>query len=178
MPNEPKTTNDELGTLSPEGEQFSLRYERLLPYPPQRVWQAITEPADVRGWFPAAIHGQWAPGAELRFVFENGEGPTMTGRVHQVDPPKLLEFSWGEEVLRFELADHGDGGCRLIFVNTFADGGKAARDGSGWHVCLEQLAGVLAGRIESRGRDHFDDVYAEYAERFGPDHATAPIPPV
>ena len=66
------------------------------------------------------------------------------GEMLTFDPPARLEFRWGEERLRFELAPEGDG-CVLTFVNTFDDLGKAARDAAGWHVCLDVLGHYLAG---------------------------------
>jgi uncharacterized protein YndB with AHSA1/START domain len=154
--------------------RFELRFERTLAHPPERVWAALTSGDDLAHWFPATIHGDWRPGAPLRFVFEHGEGPTLGGEVRAVDPPRLLEFTWNDEVLRFELAPAGDGGCRLRFVNRFDDGGKAARDGAGWHDCLDRLAARLDGHepptLDWRRR------YAVYVAAYGPEHATAPLP--
>lgn len=54
-------------------------------------------------------------------------------------------FLWGEEILRFELTPLDGGRCHLVFVNTFDDGGKAARDGAGGHLCLDALDERLQG---------------------------------
>jgi hypothetical protein len=79
-------------------------------------------------WFPTDIEGERAAGAPLRFVFRNGEGPTIDGKMLTYDPPSVLEFRWGnDETLRFDLKPDGDG-TTLTFVNTFHALGKAARD--------------------------------------------------
>ena len=55
-----------------------------------------------------------------------------------------MELRWGQEILRFELQPDGEDGCVLLFTNTFDELGKAARDGAGWHSCLD-LLGYDAG---------------------------------
>jgi hypothetical protein len=51
--------------------------------------------------------------------------------------------------------------------------GKLARDGAGWHVCLEQLARALdGGAIAPPDPDHWRELNARYAERLGPEAAT------
>lgn len=60
------------------------------------------------------------------------------------DPPTVLEYSWGEETLRFEL-EPDEQGSVLTFVNTFDELGKASRDAAGWHACLDVLGYHLRG---------------------------------
>ena len=164
------------GTLQPEGDRFVLRFERTLPAPPPRVWQALTEEEDLAAWFPVAIQGGWAQGDKLHMVFRDEEGPPLDGEVLEADEPHLLAFRWGEEILRFELTPADGGGCHLVFVNTFADGGKAARDGAGWHLCLDALAQRLQGRKPASMGERWNEVYGDYVNRFGADHATAKVP--
>jgi hypothetical protein len=125
---------------------------------------------------PATISGGWQQGATLTFTFEGGEGPTLAGAVLEVDQPRLLAFTWNQETLRFELSPDGDG-CRLVFVNTFTDGTKAARDGAGWHNCLDRLADLLAGHAPAFSRSEFDRVYQRYLGTFDPEFSTASVPP-
>jgi uncharacterized protein YndB with AHSA1/START domain len=121
------------------------------------VWRALTEPEHLRNWFPTDIHGDRATGAALRFTFRQGEGPELDGKMLAYEPHSLLELQWGDdEILRFELTPTKDGGAtELRFANTFGDVGKAARDGAGWHHCLDNLSQDLAGAapIEDRWRE-------------------------
>jgi uncharacterized protein YndB with AHSA1/START domain len=161
-----------LGTLRQVDDRWQLRFTRTLPHPPAKVWRAITEPEHLRAWFPTEIHGERAAGAALRFVFPGGEGPPLDGRMLAFDPPSLLEFLWGEETLRFELAPDGDG-TRLTLVNTFDEQGKAARDAAGWHSCLDLLERRLAGEQPPWDpRERWEQVHPAYVERFGPAAAT------
>lgn len=159
----------------------TLRFERRLSHPAEKVWKAITDPAELTHWFPQDLVGTFAPGAKLRFAFR-GEAPVLdgkpvpdfTGEVLEIDPPRLLAYTWGEDILRFTLTPDGDG-CLLVFTDTLADRGKSARDGAGWHVCLLALDARLDGMpgpADSRWKEFYDT----YAERFGPEAASAPLP--
>lgn len=157
------------GTLHHDGDRHTLRFERRLAQPPEKVWRALTEPAELAHWFPAEIHGPREAGAALRFVFPHGEGPTLDGEMLVYEPPRALEYSWAGEILRFELRPEG-GGTHLVFTHTFTDVGKAARDASGWEVCLEALERSLAGEEPAPfTQDGFDALFADYARRFGPE---------
>lgn len=88
------------------------------------------------------------------------------------DPPSLLEFRWGEDTLRFVLEPDG-AGTVLTLTDTLEELGKAARDGAGWHVCLDQLALHLDGAEPSWSSvERWTEVHPAYVEEFGPDAAT------
>ena len=95
----------------------------------------------------------------------------MTGEMLVFDPPRAVEYSWEGEVLRWELDARG-GGTLLIFTHTFDDKAKAARDASGWDICLASLEANLAGLpVESFTAERFETLFADYARRFGPEVA-------
>ena len=62
------------------GQPTPLRFERRLRHAPEKVWKALTDPAELTAWFPQNIEGTFAPGAKLRFVFR-GEPPVLDGKV-------------------------------------------------------------------------------------------------
>ena len=127
------------GQLRQVDGRWQLRFTRQLAHPPDKVWRALTEPDHLAAWFPTDVEGDRATGAALRFVFRNGEGPTLDGEMLTYQPPALLEMRWGgEETLRFELQPEGSG-TRLTFVNTFDQLGKGAR-GRGRLACLPRCA--------------------------------------
>jgi uncharacterized protein YndB with AHSA1/START domain len=128
-------------TLLTRDGRSVLRFERALPHRPEKVWRAITEPDALAGWFPWRVEGEWKVGAPLRFV-ESGQ--ETHGEVLEVEPPRVLRYSWGPSVLRFELRD-ADPGCVLIFTHTFDDRSSAASYATGWQGCLDALTGALLG---------------------------------
>jgi uncharacterized protein YndB with AHSA1/START domain len=168
-------------TLETANNRPVLRFERRLAHSPEKVWKAITDPAELTHWFPQDVEGTFAPGARLRFVFRGGpvvlEGKVIEdfkGEVLEIDPPRLIAYTWGEDILRWSLTPDGDG-CLLVFTDTLADQGKAARDGAGWHVCLEGLDAHLDGTAEPAS-DRWKELYEGYRADFGPQAATAPMP--
>jgi len=105
------------------------------------------------------------------------------GQLLAYDPPRLLAHSWGDDQLRWELREHDDG-CLLRLTHTFDDRFKAARDGAGWHLCLQALADSLgrkpAPRPGSTPRlpEGWSELNREYQELFGiaAEQATPPPP--
>jgi uncharacterized protein YndB with AHSA1/START domain len=156
------------GTLVLDGARPSVRLERHLPDPPSVVWRAITEPEQLRAWFPCDVEvagGRWEAGATLTFPFQDhGVDMTLTGEVLAVDEPNALAFTWGEETLRFELSA-ADGGTRLVLIDELP-AAHAARNAAGWDVCLDRLAGLDPG--EGAWQPRFESYVAAFEPALGP----------
>jgi uncharacterized protein YndB with AHSA1/START domain len=152
-----------LGVLrETEDGRLALRFERRFAHSPDKVWRAITETDQLRAWFVQILdydrfRFEPAPGGAIEFVSTAGE--TGHGEFIQVDPPRLLEYTWDSEILRWELEPDGDG-CRLIFTNIFDDRPSAASLGAGWHAGLELLASLLDGR--RAGEPAWERLHADY----------------
>jgi uncharacterized protein YndB with AHSA1/START domain len=127
-----------------EGGLWQLRFTRRLSHPVQKVWRALVEPEHMAAWMPARMDGERRPGAPLRFVFAEEPSYDSRGEMRIFDPPYMLEYTWEDEILRFELKELGSG-CELTFLTRFSEVGKAARDAAGWHVCLDVLEAHLDG---------------------------------
>ena len=162
----------------------ALRFERRLSHPVDVVWRAITESEELEHWFPSHVEvDELHPGAEMTFRFEEmpleGMPMTIPGRVTEFDPPRLFAFLWGDDYLRFELepAAGSEDACLLRLTVLLDQREKAARDGAGWHVCLDRLAGLLAGNdgpADTGAGEDWRGLYDEYQRRGVP--AGAPIP--
>ena len=149
------------------GDVSILRFRRRLTQPVGSVWAALTEDEHLEGWFPTTIEGARVPGAPLRYAFRQGEGEPFEGQMMAFEPPSLMELRWADDVLRFELEADGSG-CVLSLTVTFLEHGKAARDATGWHVCLEQLSFVCAGApLPWSPPDHWRALHPHYVERLG-----------
>ena len=165
--------HDADGMLERAGERWRLRFTRRLAHPPERVWRSLTEPGRLAASFPGRLIGDLTiVGAPLRFEHEAGAYEPFDGEVLACVPPQLLEFRWGPDTIRFEVAPAGEGST-LTLIDTFAQLGKAARDGAGWHVCLERLEQALGGdtapvAVAARRRQ----VDPDYIDRFGPEGST------
>ena len=171
-------TNDnrDLGTLVKLEGRDAVRYERVYPHAPDRVFRALTEPGSIKAWFPTSIEGlseavsKRKKGEKLRFVFEGEDGPTLEGELLACDPPRLLEYTWGTDLLRFELSEAAGGKhCKLVFTVSFEERSHAARDASGWHVCLDNLERTLDGKAPLGDRPDLGEISAKYREQLGSD---------
>lgn len=156
------TSVGEPATLATRGARPSVRFERVLSEPPAAVWRALTDPEELKCWFPSEILvGRWETGAALTFVFPGHDEYTMGGVVLECDEPRVLAYTWGEETLRFELTPTDTGGTRLVLFDELAPH-IAARNAAGWQVCLERLAG------RTPAHDAWKPLFAQYTAAFEP----------
>lgn len=163
-------TSEMYGTVDAMDDgRWRLHFTRTLQHPVDRVWRAVTEPEHLAAWFPSTIDGERHAGAPLRFTFPNGEAEPFAGEVIAFDPPRTFEFLWGPDVIRMELRASG-GGTVLTLLDTLDERGKAARDGAGWHCCLDALASALDGdSAPAHLMGGWRAVHPGYIERFGPE---------
>jgi uncharacterized protein YndB with AHSA1/START domain len=162
-----------LGQLEQIESRWRLRFTRELRHRPEKVWRALVEPEHLDAWFPTTMEGDRVEGAELTFSFRENEVPSMHGEMITYDPYSVLEFKWGEDLIRFELRPESDGTVLTLF-DTFDELGRGARDAAGWHVCLDLLDHRLAGAEPPAdgGRSRWETVHTEYVEVLGPEAAT------
>lgn len=154
-----------------------LRFTRELAHPLERVWRAVTEPEQLLNWFPTTIEGDRAAGAPLVFSFPGGQAPPFEGEMIAWDPMQLIEFKWGPDVIRIELQPTSAETTTLTLLDTLEEHGKAARDGTGWHNCLDALDRALDGDDDARQElNRWTELHGEYVERFGPEAATIGVP--
>lgn len=152
--------------------RWRLRFTRTLAHPQTKVWRAITEPEQLARWFPTTIEGERAAGAPLRFAFPDDVAGPIDGEMLAYAPESLIEFRWGSDIVRIELRSVA-AGTELTLLDTLDEHGKAARDGAGWHACLDALEAALEGEQESRAQmNTWAEVHPHYVESFGPEAAT------
>jgi uncharacterized protein YndB with AHSA1/START domain len=152
-----------LGTLETIDGRPALRFERTLAHSVERVWRAVSVPAELERWFPAAA--DWTPARGETF-----EAGGVTGEVTEVDPPHRLAWNYAGELYSFDLSAH-EGGCRLVFTHVINDRTMAAQTATGWETYLSRLEPHLAGGYLSEEEAHepFEEIHERYAERFGID---------
>jgi uncharacterized protein YndB with AHSA1/START domain len=172
VPDPTDVQTQDLGELERHEDRVVLRFTRRLSHPPEKVWRALVEPEHLAVWFPTTIDGERAAGARLRFRHRDDLAEPFDGEMLAFEPPSLLELRWGGDVLRFELEADGDG-TLLVFTDTLEELGKAARDGAGWHECLDRLVCELAGQAPPwASADRWRQVHPRYVAHLGPEAAT------
>ncbi len=177
-----ESINDQYGT-SPEAN--TVRLERKLPGPIERVWAYLTEPDKRAKWF-AGGPMELRPGGKLTFHFHNSqlapssepmpekykqyEGMTSNGEVTRCEPPHVLSFTWGEEPgdeseVTFELSDL-QGEVLMVLTHRRLANRKMMVDVSGgWHAHVGVLADVLNGREPQPFWSKLEKLEAEYERR-------------
>ncbi len=86
-----------------DGEKWTLILVRELRHSPEKVWQALTDPAHLREWAPFDVDGSLGTvGATVNLTWVGAPTPLAT-TVTRADAPKLLEY--GD--IRWELEAFG-----------------------------------------------------------------------
>ncbi|MGP3918195.1 SRPBCC domain-containing protein [Nonomuraea sp. 10N515B] len=148
-------------TLHPDG-RTTVRMQRRLPHPPDKVWRAITQPEHLAAWFPAEVT---IDGDRITYSF----GPD--GRITHHDPPHVFAHTWGDDHLRWELQPDGPG-TLLTFTHTFTDRHGAASFTTGWHTCIAALRAHLDGRPFAHDPAAMARLHEDYIHILGLDPAT------
>jgi uncharacterized protein YndB with AHSA1/START domain len=163
----------DLARVQKDGEQWALVLVKELRHAPERVWRALTDPAELREWAPFdadASLGTAGRAVKLTTVGAPTAHVTET-RVTRAEAPTLLVYDWGGNEMRWELEAKG-GGTRLTLW-TSIDRRYISMGAAGWHVCFDVLDRRLGapplGRIVGPDAMKFagwQRLSAEYAKKF------------
>jgi uncharacterized protein YndB with AHSA1/START domain len=127
-----------------DGETWTLVLERDLRHPPERVWQALTDPDQLREWAPFdSDRSLDAVGTAKLSTF--GTQYVSETHVKRADAPRVLEYEWGRGDIRWELEPLAAGGTRLTLWAQI-DRKYIAMGAAGWHICIDVMDHLLAGQ--------------------------------
>ena len=126
-------------------EAKSIVVERDLPYPPEKIWRALTEPRLIEEWL---MRNEFAPLPGHRFRLQADWG-VVDCEVRTVDRHRTLSYSWNsgplQTTITWTLTPTGSGTrLRMAQEGFRADqprfyGGARA----GWPLMLEKLERLL-----------------------------------
>lgn len=155
----------DLGTYIDHDGRPAVRFERNFPHSIDRVWDAVTKPEDLQRWFPSGVSHEGRVGGAIAFQGDP-YSDASTGTILEFEPKTRFACTWGPDELHFELAEIGES-CRLVVVNVLAERNTAARNASGWTICLAELDKLLAGGSgegpHSEAADvAFEEIMAKY----------------
>jgi uncharacterized protein YndB with AHSA1/START domain len=133
-----------------DGEKWTLVLVRELRHSPEKVWKALTDPASLREWAPFDADRSLAVVGPVRLSTVGTPAPQVSDtQVTRAEAPKLLEYRWGDNDMRWQLEPLGDGTRLTLWHNI--DRGFIAMGAAGWHICLDVLDRLVAdapiGRI-------------------------------
>ena len=156
-----------------DGEKWTLILVRELRHSPEKIWQALTDPAHLREWAPFDSDGSLGRvGTTVKLTTVGAPTPHVTETtVTRADAPKVLEYNWGGADIRWELEALG-GGTRLTLWHNI-DRRFISMGAAGWHICLDvldhHLSGTPLGRMVAGDAMKFGGwqrLNAEYAKQF------------
>ncbi len=156
----------------------TLRIERLLPGPIERVWEYLVNGEKRGKWFASgAMDSQ--PGGKADFTFDHSKlspehdprpekyadvkpGMVIPAIVMKFEPPRLLVIDW-EGVVTFELQAEGEK-VRLTLTHEKLPDDRAKKIGTfaGWHTHLD----ILVDRLEGNTLKRFWAAHAKWEEEY------------
>ena len=152
------------------GDKWTLILVRELRHSPEKVWQALTDPVQLREWAPFVVDASLGATGTVNLTWVGTPKPIET-KVTRVEALKALEY--GD--IRWELEASGTG-TRLTLWHSI-DRGYITWGAAGWHIALDVLDHLLDGAPIGRivGADAmkfgWQQLVGEYAKEFG---VTAP----
>jgi len=169
-------------------EPATLKIERLLPGPIERVWAYLTESELRRKWL-AAGEMKLEVGAPFELVWRNDELTDPPGarppgfdqehrmqcRITECDPPRRLAFTFnprkpafearGGSEVSIELKPMGDEVLLTLIHRRAPDRATLVGVSGGWHAHLDVLAARLAGENPPPFWDEMMRLRADYDRR-------------
>jgi uncharacterized protein YndB with AHSA1/START domain len=130
-------------------EALSVVVEREMPYPPEKIWRALTEPHLIEEWL---MKNDFAPVVDHRFNLRADWG-AVDCQVLAVEPNKTLSYTWAayglETVVTWTITPTHTGTRLRMEQSGFPPDQPQAYQGAkgGWRRFFAALEQVLA-RIE------------------------------
>jgi uncharacterized protein YndB with AHSA1/START domain len=157
-------------------EPATLKIERLLPGPIERVWAYLTE-SDLRRKWLAAGNMEAAAGTPFEFIWRNdelanpaGERPAgfaeehrMQCRIVEYNPPRKLVFTWSNSGdVSMELEPRGHKVLLTLIHRRLPDRATLLMVAAGWHAHLDLLVNRAEGREPGRFWDEWRRLRNDY----------------
>jgi uncharacterized protein YndB with AHSA1/START domain len=169
-------TPDAYGVLI---EPATLKIQRLLPGPIERVWSYLTE-NDLRRQWLASGEMEMKKGAPFTLTWRNaelGDNPgtrpenmpeehSMESRIIEADPPRKLVFAWGDNGdVSIELEPRGERVLLTLIHRRLRDRNTSVMVGAGWHAHLDTLVARVSGEPTEAFWESWVRLRADYEKR-------------
>ena len=152
-------TRDAYGTLI---EPTTLKIQRLLPGPVERIWAWLIESDKRRKWLAAGTM-ELKVGAPFELVWRNdeltdppgkriegcSEEHRMASRITALDPPHMIAFTFDSGEVSIELKAQGDGVLLTLIHRRLPNRNYMLGVSAGWHAHLDVLVARVRGEQPS-----------------------------
>lgn len=141
---------------------YIARFERHLKHSVEKVWSTLTENEKLTKWFSELRVDDLREGGIIKFDMQDGTFEEL--EIIELKICSVLEYTWGEDLVRFELYPEPEG-CRLVLIEKINKiTNHTPKDIAGWDVCLDVIEALLDSRtIESR-MDIWKIKYEKYVQ--------------
>ena len=171
-----KTKPDAFGELA---EPTTLKIQRLLPGPIERIWAYLTDSELRRKWLAAGVR-EMKVGAPVELVWRNDElndprstrpegfpeEQRMQTRITELEPLRKLSIAWnGTGDVTFELEPKGSRVLLTVIHRRFPDRATLLMHMAGWHMHLDVLAARADGEEPAPFWDGWSSLMKEYDRR-------------
>jgi uncharacterized protein YndB with AHSA1/START domain len=164
-------------------DKSTIRFERLLPGPIERVWSYLTEGKKRAEWFAGGVT-ELKPGGKVEFRFDHRKLTTpdddkppkkheqhageirFDGKVIKAEPPRLLIWQWDTSEVTFELTPKGDKVLLTLTESKLPKRENVIGNSAGWHTHLDYLQAVLEGNKPPRFWASIVKHEADYEKRY------------
>jgi uncharacterized protein YndB with AHSA1/START domain len=170
------TSNRADVAVTSAGDQWTLVFARVLRHPPAAVWDALTDPAALAQWAPfEADRGLDHLGAATITMIDGDIRLDSPSEVRLAERPRLLEYTWGEDLLRWELTPV-DAGTQLTLRHTHGNRSWIPKLAAGWDLTVGTIDDLLDGKPVTpiRGRAALNYGFAELERGYADDLGIEP----
>ena len=151
-----------LAVLQQTKEGYVARFERHLKHSVEKVWSYLTENDKLKKWFSELQVDDLREGGVIKFDMQDGTFEEM--KIIELQLYSVLEYTWAEDRVRFELYPEADG-CRLVLIETLNKiTDHTPKDLAGWHVCLDVIKALLEERALDSRTSEWEKWYKEYTQ--------------
>ncbi len=161
-------------------ERGTVRFERLLPGPIERVWEYLTDSKLRATWFAGGTLEQRV-GGQVDFTFDHAaltpagesipdkynkdEHYRLRGRVTRCEPPKLIAFTWDASEVTWQLEPRGGDVLLTLTHRNLASRAEEVDVCGGWHSHLDLLGERIRGRVPQRYWKAVEEYERTYEQR-------------
>jgi uncharacterized protein YndB with AHSA1/START domain len=141
---------------------YTARFERHMRHSVEEVWSYFTDNDKLPLWFPELLVDDLREGGLIKFDMQDGTFEELI--ILELKMHSVLEFTWGEDIVRFELTEDSEG-CKLVLNEKLKEiTNHTPKDLAGWHVCLDVINTLLDGRQIASREDDWKKWYDKYTE--------------
>ena len=160
-------------------EPTTVKIQRLLPGPIERIWNYLTD-SDLRRQWLASGDMTAEPGASFELTWRNdelsdppgrrpegfGAEHSMQSRIVEADPPRRLVFTWSNSGdVSFDLEPRGKQVLLTVIHRRLPNREVLLMVAAGWHQHLDTLAARANGQSPAPFWDGWNRLHAEYDRR-------------